>query len=273
MTAVITKNTYTARIIKASGLVGDIKALFAFWDEGRSLEENFQEARRANIFGKASRSRVEDILSEFRQRYYSEPEIASAIRRLVRSSLPADIVDKVLYYHTALADSLIYDFVTEYLFDLHAHGRKVVTYVDSLDFIAQATARGQIDPPWRSPETRARVAQGLLSTLRDFRVLQGAKGSQQKTFAPAYLPVEAFVYVAFDLRRRGISGERILHHPHWRLFFLKPGDIERQLIEAHQFGLLRYAAAGSLVRLEFDQSTPSRRDVVFWATYYLTMMV
>ncbi len=245
------ERVYSSKIIKASGLLADTKTLFAHWDENKTAEENFQEARRTNIFGKASRSRVEDILAIFRQRYIPENGSGPVLRRLVQSDLPVEVVDRVMYYYAALADPLIYDFVAEYLFELYQRGRQVVTQEDALEFINQATAQGRINPPWHSAETRLRVAQGLLSTLRDFRVLQAAKGSPRKTFAPVHLPIEAFLYIAFDIQCQVASGERLLRHPHWRLFLLNINAVERLFLEAHQLGYLRYEAAGSIVRIQF----------------------
>lgn len=241
---------YSSKIIKASALLSDTKTLFTHWDEAKTAEENLQEARRANIFGKASRSRVADILAIFRQRYCLTDGSDIALRRLVRSGLPAETVDRVLYYHAALADPLLYDFVTEYLYHLYRRGRHVVTVEDALEFVRRAVAAGRTTTEW-SATTQKRVAQHLLAALRDFHVLQGARRSPRKTFAPAHLPVEAFVYIAFDIHREVVSGERLLHHRHWRLFLLDVGAVERLFVEAHQSGYLRYEAAGSLVRVDF----------------------
>ena len=43
------------------GVIGDTKTLLSHWDIAASVEENFNRGHRDNIFGKASRSRVEDI--------------------------------------------------------------------------------------------------------------------------------------------------------------------------------------------------------------------
>lgn len=246
------KRVYTSKIIKASALLADTKTLFSFWDESKTAEENFQEARHANIFGKASRARVEDILRIFRQRYWLDDGSDVALRRLVRSGLPAEIMDRVLYYYAALADALIYDFVTEYLYDLYARGRHVITKEDVLDFIGNAVARGRTAGPWNSPETRSRVAEGLLASLRDFHILSGPRrSSKPKTLAPVHLPVEAFVFVGFHIHRDVVSGDRLLRDPHWKLFLLDVDAVERLFVEGHQLGYLRYEAAGSLIRVEF----------------------
>ncbi len=60
---------YSAKIIKAGALIGDTKTLLSHWDMTASLDDNLHRIQRANYFGKASRSRVEDILAIFRQRY------------------------------------------------------------------------------------------------------------------------------------------------------------------------------------------------------------
>ena len=88
--------------------------------------------------------------------------------------------------------------------------------------------------------------------LRDFGVLQGAV---HKRIAPAYLPVAAFAYVMFYLKRHQPSGARLVEHPDWRLFFLPREGVERFLFEAHQRGLLEYHAAGSVTRLSFPATT------------------
>jgi hypothetical protein len=96
------------------------------------------------------------------------------------------------------------------------------------------------------------VTQGLLATLRDFHILEGAAN---KRIAPTYLPVEAFAYVAFALHAHGASGERLAHHADWRLFLLSPEAVEQHFLEAHQRRLLSFHSAGKIIRVEFPTST------------------
>jgi hypothetical protein len=60
---------YTSKIIKAGALLADTKTLLANWNTAYSVGENLTRIQKANIFGKTSRSRVEDIIRIFRQRY------------------------------------------------------------------------------------------------------------------------------------------------------------------------------------------------------------
>ena len=99
-----------------------------------------------------------------------------------------------------------------------------------------------------SPYVVERVARGLLATLRDFGVLEGAAN---KRLASIYLSFEAFAFVALYLKRQQASGKRLISHPDWNLFFLVPQAVEHYFVEAHQRHLLEYHAAGSVIRISF----------------------
>src|ERR1039458_10313762 len=106
---------HTSRIIKAGALIGDTKTLLSHWDLDASADENLSRARRENIFGKASRSRVEDILAIFRQRYLSETSVTNALVTLVRGKFPTAALDRLFYFHSARNDRLLHDAVSEIL--------------------------------------------------------------------------------------------------------------------------------------------------------------
>jgi hypothetical protein len=77
MTVSAIEAPYTSRIIKASALIGDARQLLLNWDFQRTNEENLAKARDENIFAKASRARVGDILAIFRQRYFADPAVSA----------------------------------------------------------------------------------------------------------------------------------------------------------------------------------------------------
>src|SRR5208282_6635988 len=106
---------YTSRIIKAGALIGDTKTLLSHWDVDASVHENIRRVQRDNIFGKASRSRVEDILAIFRNRYLTEKSVTKALVTLVRGKFATTALNRLLYFHSARADQLLHDAVTEIL--------------------------------------------------------------------------------------------------------------------------------------------------------------
>jgi len=242
---------YSSKIIKVGALLADTKTLFAHWDTAFPGRANLDRLRRENVFAKASRSRVRDVLAIFRQRFLADENVAKALVVLVRERLPAAALDRILYFHAAQSDPLLHDTVTEILFPLHARG---ITQIDLLDIqrpLEEWTQAGKTSGQWSEPTT-VRIAQGLLSALRDFGVLQGAV---KKRIAPAYLPIAAFAYVAFYLKQHQPSGAKLIEIPDWKLFFLSREGVERFLFEAHQHQLLEYHAAGSVTRLTFPAET------------------
>src|SRR6202048_3297878 len=91
---------YSSKIIKAGALIGDTKTLLSHWDVGASVDENVHRMQRDNVFGKASRSRVEDILGIFRQRYLTEESVTKALVTLVRGKFPTAALERLLYFHS-----------------------------------------------------------------------------------------------------------------------------------------------------------------------------
>jgi hypothetical protein len=242
---------YTSRIIKAGALLPDSKTLLAHWDLNETVQANLQRLQRENVFGKASRSRVEDIVAIFRQRYLSEPPVTRALVAVVRERLPASSLDRILYFHAAKSDRLLHDVVTEVLVPMKARGLSDISVDEIQNALRQWVKEGKTTSEW-SEETTSRTAQGLLATLRDFGALQGAA---HKRIAPFYVPLAAFAYVMFYLKGRQPSGAKLVEHPDWRLFFLTRVGVERFLFEAHQQNLLEYHAAGTVTRLSFPAKT------------------
>jgi len=242
---------YTSRIIKAGALLPDTKTLLSHLDSSESVKPNLQRLQRENIFGKASRSRVEDIAGIFRQRYLTEPSVIRALVTLVRERLPASALDRILYFHAVKADRLLHDVVTEIVGPMIASGLSDISVDKVQKTVARWVKEGKTTSTW-SEYTIVRVSRGLMSALRDFGILQGAV---HKRIAPTYVPVTAFAYVMFYLKEHQPSGVKLVEHPNWRLFFLPREGVERFLFEAHQRGLLEYHAAGSVTRLSFPATT------------------
>jgi hypothetical protein len=238
---------YSSKIIKAGALLPDTRMLLESWDETADVRTNLDRARQENLFGKASRSRIEDILLVFRQRYLDDPDALAALVMLARAMMPSDALDRILYFQAAKSDRLLHDLVTELLYDRTVRSDREIRPWEVQDWIGKQVEAGKTERPW-SEAVQLRVAQGLLSALRDFGVLEGGT---KKRLAYPDLPVESFAFVAFQLYLGGRSGERLVNDPEWHLFLLPDGATERLLLEAHQEGLLEYYAAGPVIRLDF----------------------
>lgn len=242
---------YTSRIIKASALIADTKILLREWDLSQSVEENLDRASRQNIFGKASRKRIDDILVIFRQRYFDDPDVGAALVTLVQGGAPSQWIDPLLYFFSVQNDRVLRDVAIEVLYPRHKNGRTEVPTDVVIHAIRNWVAQGKTTTDW-SDSTIKRVARGVMATLRDFGVLEGRA---HKRLTPIYLPTPPFALIALWLQQRERSGHRVLQSDEWRLFFLPVEGVERFFIEAHQQHLLEYYAAGSVIRIEFPVET------------------
>ncbi len=247
MTSAVGESRYSSKIIKAGALLPDTKLLLENWDEDIDVQANLGRVREENLFGKASRSRIEDILLVFRQRYLKDPEVLNALVVMTRNRMPSESLDRILYFQATRSDPLLHDLVTELLSEWSRRSDREIRPWEVQNWVEEQVEAGRTERPW-SPAVQTRVVQGLLSALRDFGILEG---SVKKRLAYVYLPLDAFAFIAFQLHIEGRSGRALLHDPSWRLFLLPEGTVERFFLEAHQEGLLEYYAAGPVVRTDF----------------------
>ena len=238
---------YTSKIIKASALIADTKTLLGAWDLSLSTQENMQRARRDNIFGKASRSRVEDILKIFRQRYFADPEVGTALVLLVQAQAADAWLVPLLYFFSAQADITLRDIVLQIVYPRRAAGFTDLHVNRVVQALQGWVAEGRTTRPW-GEKTILRVAQNAMAALRDFGVLQGGVN---KEIAPIYLQLEPFCLISHWLLKHTRSGYNVLHSDEWQLFFLSVDAVERFFIQAQGEHLLSYQSLGSVVRLDF----------------------
>jgi hypothetical protein len=140
---------YSTKIIKAGALLADTRAFLEHWDVSSSVQDNIGRFRTQNILGKASRSRVQDILAVFRQRYLTSPGVIGALRVLAKSHLSRTPLDRLLYYCSAKSDRLLYDTVVEILLPSQAAGITDVSPVRVQNTLARWGAEDicEVAPP------------------------------------------------------------------------------------------------------------------------------
>jgi hypothetical protein len=242
---------FASKIIKAGALLPDTRILLGHWNVEMSTQQNLDQISQGNYFGKASRSRVSDILAIFKQRYLGDIDVTKALVCFVHEHVPAQTLDRILYFHSARADTLLRQVVLDVLIPLQRQGTVAVDHSDIEGQIRRWVSKGLTASPW-GDYTISRVARGVLATLRDFGVLSGAV---HKTIAPSFLPTEAFAYIIFYLKQHQPSGAKLIESEDWKLFFLSQEGVERFLFEAHQRDFLEYHVAGSVTRLTFPAKT------------------
>ena len=236
---------FTARILKAGALLGDVRRLLEVWDDGASAQQNLRAVVEGNLLGKATRTRAADVTAALRARYVDPGvQVIPALRRLILE--PPAFVD-ACWYETTRSDSLLAAFAEEAICDWSRSGPTPVS-VDRVEGWVRAQAAAGRAPAWSDQVTR-RVAHGLVATARDLGALTGAV---RKEVAPARLSTLGLVYVAFRLHEQGASSLAQVHSSTWRRWRLRPEHVEALFVEAGRSGAMRFSRVGSSVRVDWQ---------------------
>jgi hypothetical protein len=238
----------SSRILKGGALLGDSRRLAELWNRDLPAEENLRTVDERNLLGKSSRARARDVLAVLRARFVDlGPQVMPALQALVAH--PAAFGD-ACYYETARVDGLLAAFAEGPLYEWFAAGRPVVSVEETAEWIT-GLVKAQRLPSW-SEQVRARAARGLLSTLRDFGVLEGAV---RKRFAVPGMSRVGFAYVAYREQEQGRSSRALVASPIWRRWLLDAPRVAELFAQAESLGVLRYSQVGSAVRIDWRVKT------------------
>lgn len=245
--AVVTAE-YTSRLLKGGALLEDTRQVVELWDQEQSPEDNLARISNQNLLAKRSVSRLEDILyTVVRPRYIEPgPHVMTALKAIL--SEPQAFRD-ACYYESARADQLLGAFARGPICDWWQQGRLKVNLDDAMVWLDTMEELGRL-PQW-TPQVRTRVAQGLLSTLRDFGVLTGVSRGQHKEISPSSISPRGFIYATWRLQEQGASSRALAASPVWRQWLLDEAQVEERFAQAARLGVLRISRAGSAVRVDW----------------------
>ena len=242
------KPKYTTRLLKAGALLDEMRILVRNWDDLQNRNSQNRLILIENILDKPSRSRARDIVrSVFVPRFINgKPQEAwKIVLVLEKLNVSINILRSIYYWITARNEPILHDFVCEELIKMKQTGKQFITVYEVVRWIKNKLLSYKIT--W-SESVILGVARKILAILRDFHLLQG---KVNKKITPLYIPVEAFIYIAFILSKEGFSGYKLVAHPDWQLFLFTPDAVERMFLEADRHGFLNYMAAGQITRIEF----------------------
>ena len=159
----------------------------------------------------------------------------------------------MLLWHITRDEFLLRDFLIHALFPAYEAGIYQLRLEDLDDYLRSVPQRGgKTEHEW-TRATRERVAAGLLKTAVEFGML---RGKSSKEFAPYHLPEQSFVYLLHAMRAVLGNPRKVIDAPDWRMYLMRPSDVERELLRLHQFRKLDYEVAGSLVLLKLPCASP-----------------
>lgn len=240
---------FTVNIQKGGAMLDDTRRLLEVWDDDAGASENVRRIADANLLGKKSRKRTDDVLLRILAPRYVAPgaEVVPALRALRDDPRT---FREACYYETARDEQLLAAFAEGPLFAWYSEGRIGVSVEDTKGWLESLTKAGQL-PGWTDTVT-TKVARGLLASLRDFGVL---KGAVRKEFNPPGMTPRGFAYVAFREHQQGASAKALVGSAVWRRWLLDSRWVNELLTQVDRLGLAHYSRAGSAVRIDWRAET------------------
>ncbi|MBI4706183.1 MAG: DUF1819 family protein [Deltaproteobacteria bacterium] len=246
---------YTARAIKATGLVEETKALLRAWEPGESAADLRRRARQDALLGKATASRSDDVVAHaFNQRFLSGPlPAAPHLQRLLELRGTGRWFTDLCLLYAARADLVLREAVTMYAAQRRSTGR---TYVDTpslLQFLEDQQARGRMEKPW-SRSVKESVAQHVLRQMTDFGLAGRPRRGVREllAFEPSGVAVG---WLAHDLHFRDLSDLRVVEHPDWQIWTLDGNRVRDRMSWLARPGVWEFQAAGSVVQVTWACAT------------------
>lgn len=247
---------YASRAIKATALLDETRVLLRAWSPGQTAADLLAEAVEADLLGKATAARVEDVVRAFARRYLADgDEPAASLRQLLSARGSGAWFEQVCLVASARADVVVRETVTVFLADLLQRGAAQVDVPALMRFLEAQEAAGRTRTPW-SVAVRRSVAQHVLHLLTDFGVLgpPRARGGAREVLA--FRPRDRAVgWLASDLHRRGESDAGLVAHEDWRVFQFTESEARAALDRLSDHGLWIYQGAGEVVRVTWVART------------------
>jgi hypothetical protein len=237
-------------IIKGT-MIEETYAVFRQWNLDRTKRENLDQLRAENYIGASSSTWLRDVAKVLNRRF----EPAGRDRALVilaKGGSPVREWSPLLLWHMTRDEFLLRDFLTNWLYPVYEGGAYRVRPEELESYLRDLRTRGGVTEHEWSEATEQRVAAGLLRAAADFDLL---KGSAVKEFRSYHLPDDSFLYLLHALHDQGLSPQRMIASLDWRMFLMRPSDVQHELLRLHQFRKLHYEVAGSIIELSLPKKS------------------
>ncbi|MBL8841978.1 MAG: DUF1819 family protein [Planctomycetes bacterium] len=253
MTASSRANVASSFTIIKGAMIDETYAVFAEWAFERSKRENLDRLREDNFIGASSATWLRDVAKVMNRRFDPAGRDRSLVT-LAKHGLPIQEWKPLLLWHMTRDEFLLRDFLGIWLFDAYDSGTFRIHSEDVEKYLSGIGKRGGTTEHSWSEQTTKRVAAGLLKMAVDFGLLHGAV---VREFASFHLPERSFLYLLHAMLDQKMSPSKLISSPEWRLFLMRPADVEHELLRLHQFKKLEYQVAGSIVQLSLPCTSSS----------------
>jgi hypothetical protein len=234
-------------------MIAETYAVFARWDLDHSKRQNLDRVRQENFIGAKSATWLRDVVKVLNRRFDPDGRDRPLVA-LAQNGCSLQVWKPLLLWHMTQDEFLLRDFLVNWLYPVYASGAFRVRPEELYGYLRSIDKRGGTTEHAWSDGTTQRVAAGLLKMAVDFDLL---RGRVVKEFASYHLPEQSFLYLLHAIRDSIINPRKLVDAPDWRMFLMRPDEVERELLRLHQYRKLDYQVAGSLVQLQLPCASSS----------------
>jgi hypothetical protein len=252
MTRPSRSQTISSFTIIKGALLDETYAAFRSWDLDRNSTENLKAMKDNNRVGARSVSWLRDVAKVISRRFDPSGRDRTLLE-LAHSDCDPDIWRPLVLWHMTRDEFLVRDFLIHWLFPHFSDGTYRLRSEDVLPYLKALGKKMDLPAEW-SVTTLERVATGLLRIAVDFSLLEG---KATKQFASYHLPEKSFLYLLHAIAGVEQNPRKVVNSVEWRMYLMRPDDVERELLRLHQYREIEYESAGSLARLKLPCSSPA----------------
>ncbi len=238
-------NTVSSFTVVKGAMIVETYQVFAAWDFARTKRQNLDRLREENFIGASTTMWLHYVAKVLNRRFDPEGRDRNLVV-LARNGCDLNEWKPILLWHITRDEFLVRDFLQHWLFPAFESGTFRVRPEDLRAYLSGLGDRGGITEHAWTERTQTRVAGGLLKIAVDFGLL---RGTGVKEFTSYHVPERSFLYLLHAMRDEKLSPGKVVSSPDWRMFLMRPTDVEHELLRLHQFRQLEYQVAGSLVQL------------------------
>lgn len=243
---------YTTQLQAGLGMVSETKLLLSLYNPGMTVSELYDKALKSGLFPMVTSRRLRNIIAECFSPRYMKTNVAIYLQSLV-NILSSQGFNQILLIHTAQANKILQDFISDVYWDRYLGGRNELTLEDARDFVSHAVSEGKTQMPW-SDSTIKRVSSYLLGCCADYGLLSSGRSSK-RTIQPVRTQLSTTLYLSYWFHFNRIGDNAIINHDIWKLFGMVSCDVRAELKALAKNGWLIVQSAGDVTRISWKFKT------------------
>ncbi len=243
---------YTTQLGAGLGLVEETKLLLSLYKDGMTTTELYDIALNSGLFPMVSARRLRNIIAECFSPRYIKPGVALTLKKLEPTTSSSTFM-QLLLIHTALANRVLLEFITEVFWAKYSGGHDVISGDDAREFIVNAVREGKTQKAWADSVIK-RVSSYVVGCCADYGLLSSGRISK-RLIQPVRLQQSTALYLSHWLHFSGLGDNAVINHECWKLFGLEPFDVREELKKLAKNGWLIVQSAGDVTRISWQLKT------------------